>query len=103
MGAYPGHYGTCMIDTSTYIQVDTCKPWVQVLARIGSLGLGSVVENEVILFHSCSRCEGEVKHYHVWRDDRAWVTVDEVDYFENLFKLVEVYVKFNTTDPIPGQ
>ncbi len=48
--------------------------------------------SHVCVFHPFSRCEGEVKHYRVWRDDRAWVTVDHVDYFENLFKLVEVKI-----------
>ena len=36
------------------------------------------------------RYDRKVEHYRVRRDDRAWVTVDDEEYFENLFKLVEV-------------
>ena len=31
-----------------------------------------------------------MEHYRVRRDQRTWVTVDDEEYFENLFKLVEV-------------
>ena len=34
--------------------------------------------------------EDKVEHYRVRRDERSWVTVDDEEYFENLFKLVEV-------------
>ena len=45
------------------------------------------------------RYDRKVEHYRVRRDDRAWVTVDDEEYFENLFKLVEV--KCCSTDSIP--
>lgn len=41
----------------------------------------------------CVRYDRKVEHYRVRRDDRAWVTVDDEEYFENLFKLVEHYQK----------
>ena len=36
------------------------------------------------------RYDKKVEHYRVRRDERTWVTVDDEEYFENLFKLVEV-------------
>jgi len=38
----------------------------------------------------CCSFGNKVEHYRVMRDDRNWVTVDDEEYFENLFKLVEV-------------
>ena len=47
-----------------------------------------------IMFCPYSRYDRKVQHYRVLKDNRGWVTVDDEQYFENLFKLVEV----NTTD-----
>ena len=32
----------------------------------------------------------KVQHYRLRRNDNCWVTVDDMQYFENLVKLVEV-------------
>ena len=41
-----------------------------------------------------------MEHYRVMRDKRNWVTVDDEEYFENLFKLVEVSHSFNNNEPV---
>ena len=38
--------------------------------------------------------DNKVEHYRVMRDKKNWVTVDDEEYFENLFKLVEVSQQF---------
>ena len=41
-------------------------------------------------FSCINSYEDKVEHYRVRRDERTWVTVDDDQFFENLFKLVEV-------------
>jgi hypothetical protein len=59
--------------------------------------VGLIVEAEISLTNSSPpppleffRYDRKVEHYRVRRDERAWVTVDDEEYFENLFKLVAV-------------
>ena len=42
------------------------------------------------MLHFSTSYENKVEHYRVRKNDKGRVTVDDEEYFDNLFKLVEV-------------